>query len=375
MKWRDADGQHKKCLGPASTGKGKPPLGYFRKREAEAALQVQLTDARRGAAARTRTGVTFADAAEDWLQHGEQVRGLKRSTVGDYRSALDRHLLPAFGTRRLEDVTSRTIEVWLRDWIAMNGKQRQARKLVAILHGVLERARKAHGLPSNPAADVEKPRIRYDASAYDFYSPEEVHALVRAAPSEQDGVMFLVAAFAGLRRGELIALRWRDVDFGGSALRVHGNFSHGEVVTPKGNRGRVLPMIPEVAKRLARLSQRERFTGPDDLVFPGPAGGHLDASALRRRFTRARGAAALRPLRFHDLRHTFGSVAINRASIVLVQAWMGHADVQTTSRYLHHKSRADEADLLAGAFEVPGVPSSAPSGGGVLLADEAAGTE
>jgi hypothetical protein len=54
---------------------------------------------------------------------------------------------------------------------------------------------------------------------------------------------------------------------------------------------------------------------------------------------------------------------------------MGHADVQTTSRYLHHKSRADEADLLAGAFEVPGVPSSAPSGGGVLLADEAAGTE
>ena len=61
-------------------------------------------------------------------------------------------------------------------------------------------------------------------------------------------------------------------------------------------------------------------------------------------------AAGLRPLRFHDLRHTFGSLAINRASIVQVQAWMGHADVDTTSRYLHHKSRADDADLLAGAL-------------------------
>jgi integrase-like protein len=55
-------------------------------------------------------------------------------------------------------------------------------------------------------------------------------------------------------------------------------------------------------------------------------------------------------LRFHDLRHTFGSLAINRASIVQVQAWMGHADAKTTMRYLHHKSQEDEAELLADAF-------------------------
>jgi site-specific recombinase XerD len=69
--------------------------------------------------------------------------------------------------------------------------------------------------------------------------------------------------------------------------------------------------------------------------------------------TRARGAdhAKLRTLRFHDLRHTFGSLAINTASIIQVQAWMGHADVNTTMRYLHHKSRADDARLLSAAFE------------------------
>ena len=85
-------------------------------------------------------------------------------------------------------------------------------------------------------------------------------------------------------------------------------------------------------------------------MFAGEAGGYLDGSALRRRYKRARDAAGLRPLRWHDLRHTFGSLAINYASIVQVQAWMGHADIKTTMRYLHHKSRADEAKVLSQAF-------------------------
>jgi integrase len=78
---------------------------------------------------------------------------------------------------------------------------------------------------------------------------------------------------------------------------------------------------------------------------------------VRRRFVAARDAAGLRPLRFDDLRHTFGSLAINRASIVQVQAWMGHADAKTTMRYLHHKSQEDEAELLADAFR----PTRAPA--------------
>jgi integrase len=81
------------------------------------------------------------------------------------------------------------------------------------------------------------------------------------------------------------------------------------------------------------------------------AGEHLDGSALRRRFKKAVKRAGLRELRFHDLRHTFGSLAIDRASIVQVQAWMGHAAVSTTMRYLHHKSHLDEAELLGQAFQ------------------------
>jgi integrase len=150
----------------------------------------------------------------------------------------------------------------------------------------------------------------------------------------------------------LVALRWRDIDFAGSAIRVWGSYAKGALTKPKSGKARVVPMVPDVAASLARLGQREIQTGEDDLVFIGGAGSYLDASALRRRYVNTQKAAGLRPLRFHDLRHTFGSLAINRASIVQVQAWMGHADVDTTSRYLHHKSRADDADLLAGALRI-----------------------
>jgi integrase len=99
-------------------------------------------------------------------------------------------------------------------------------------------------------------------------------------------------------------------------------------------------------------------------VFCSPPGEPLDDSALRRRYKSARDAAGLRPLRFHDLRHTFGSLAINHASIVQVQAWMGHADIKTTMRYLHHTSRADEAELLSVAFAVGAASAAEPSAAG-----------
>jgi integrase len=175
---------------------------------------------------------------------------------------------------------------------------------------------------------------------------------------EQDGILYLTAAFTGLRLGELRALRWRDVDFPGETIRVSRNYAGGAVGSPKSGKVRSVPMIPEVAAVLARLSQRDDHTGDDDLVFVGERGGFLDDSALRRRYAETQKRAKLRPLRFHDLRHVFGSLAIDRASIVQVQAWMGHADVDTTMRYLHHKSRAGDAALLAEAFK-PAEPASA----------------
>jgi integrase len=160
------------------------------------------------------------------------------------------------------------------------------------------------------------------------------------------------AAFTGLRRGELLALRWRDVDFSASAIRVRASYAGGELTTPKSGKVRSVPMAPDVAAALASLGQRDDWTGDDDLVFAGVAGNYLDGSALRRRYAAALRRAGLRPLRFHDLRHTFGTRMIAKADIRRVQEWMGHADIQTTMRYLHYAPRADDAALVADAFRV-----------------------
>ena len=351
-KYRLPDGrQVQKKLGPAWTERGRPPAGYLTKRLAEEWLRDVFDQIRRGTlVGMVRTGATFGDAAEEWLRYVETERGRKASTLADYRSAVRAHLVPAFGEMAIEDITTETIERWLAGELEEGRLSRRSlQKLVVLLNGIFRRARKVWRLPMNPVADVERlaPRSR---PGIDFYSPEEVHALVRAAEGEQDAALFLTAALTGLRMGELLALRWRDVDFQAQSVRVLASYTAGQLGTPKSGLGRTVPMVDEVAQVLARLAGRERWTGPDDLVFAGRAGEHLDGSALRRRFKAARDRAGLRPLRFHDLRHTFGSIAIRTADPREVQEWLGHADFKTTQIYMHYRPRADAAARLSAAF-------------------------
>jgi hypothetical protein len=87
-------------------------------------------------------------------------------------------------------------------------------------------------------------------------------------------------------------------------------------------------------------------------VFVSPTGSYVEGSVLRRRYVAALERAGLRPLRFHDLRHTFGTRMIAKADIRRVQEWMGHADIQTTMKYLHYVPRDEDAALVAEAFRL-----------------------
>ncbi|HEX3854971.1 MAG TPA: site-specific integrase, partial [Polyangiaceae bacterium] len=265
----------------------------------------------------------------------------------------------AFGERLIETIGTDEIEAWragltsvtslrgeddpeLRRALANSSKNR----IVVLLHGILSRAVKVYCLPSNPVSGVERHPVRMTGDI-EVFSPEEVWALVRAAASEQDGAIYLTAAFTGLRRSELLALRWRDIDFAGCTTRVRASYADGALTTPKSGKVRAVPLAPEVALALRRLAARPRFTSADDLVFVGEAGSYSDGSALRRRYQSALAQAALRPLRFHDLRHTFGTRMIAKADIRRVQEWMGHADIHTTMRYLHYAPREEDARLVA----------------------------
>jgi integrase len=356
-KYRLPDGrQVQKKLGPAWVDRGRPAAGYFTKRTAEAWLRAILDEARRGTLpGMVRTGATFADAAAEWLRYVEQDRARKPSTVKGYEILVRTKLLPRFGGEPLEAITPEMIEAWLG---SLGGSASSRTKSLVLMHGIFRRARKVWGLSVNPVADVEKPPI-IRSGDLQVYSPEEVWALVRAAESEQDAALFLTAAFTGLRMGELLALRWRDVDFAASSVRVRASYYAGNLTTPKSGKVRAVPLAPDVATVLAQLGGREHWVAEDDLVFVGATGGYLDGSALRRRYKAALAAAGLRSLRFHDLRHTFGTRMIAKADIRRVQEWMGHADIQTTMRYLHYAPRSEDAALVAEAFRVSAAQSSA----------------
>jgi len=298
---------------------------------------------------------TFADAADEYIRYATEDRGCKPSTIRGYRSQLKAHLLPAFGSMRLEDITETEIERW-RAGITSKRKGKEIsnktkNEQLVLMHAIMRRAAKVWRLPRNPVANVDRFRTRHSGDI-EVFSPEEVWALVRAAASEIDGTIYLTAAFTGLRRGELLALRWRDVDFEGSTIRVRASYAANQLTTPKSGKVRSVPMAPDVALALARLGQRERFTGDDDFVFAGDSGLPPHGDALSKRYEKALAAGGLRRLRFHDLRHTFGTRMIREADIRRVQEWMGHADIQTTMKYLHYESRKEDAELVAKAFRV-----------------------
>jgi integrase len=352
-KYRLPDGrQVKKTLGPAWTQRGRPPAGYFTRRTAEDWLRATLAQAAAGTLpGMVRTGATVADACADYLRYVEKDRERKPSTLRDYESVLRNHVVPNLGGERLEDLTPARVKHWAAAEIGAGRRMtnRTREKVIVVFHGVMERARKVHRLPLNPVAEIERPRSNA-RTELKVFSPEEVMALVRAAADDQDAAIYLTAAFTGLRQGELLALRWRDVDFPASAIRVRMIYTNRRLTSPKSGKVRSVPMAPNVAETLARIGQREHFVDPDDLVFVGIAGGHLDGSALSKRYRAALRRSGLRPLRFHDLRHTFGTRVIAVADIRRVQEWMGHADVQTTMQYLHYVPRPQDAALIGSAF-------------------------
>jgi integrase len=266
-RYRLPDGREvRRRVGPAWTGRGRPAAGFFTHQSAEAWLADILGEARRGTLpGMVRTGATFADAAAEYLRYVEHDRGRKRSTLFDYESVLKTHLLPAFGQRRLEDITTAAIEGW-RAEVSLRRRRdrpltaRTRNKMIVVLHGIFRRACKVWSLPLNPVAQIERfPEL--PSGEIDVFSAEEIHALVRATPDPQDAAMFATAALTGLRMGELRALRWRDVDFVRCVVRVRGSYAMGELTTPKSGKVRSVPLIDGAARLLAVLAQRSRFTG------------------------------------------------------------------------------------------------------------------
>jgi integrase len=340
---------------------------------------------------RQSQGVTFREVAHAYLRWLESVRGAKPSTLVGHRSVLAEpdtpyrrgrgvtlgYVMGALGDRPAAKITTREIEAVLAAVSETGASPRTVNKHRNVIAAVFGYGCKpsTYALPANPAKGADKRREPHPGALL-FYSPEDIEAIARAfedgrhrqrstqscseqdceaqrAEDQQDAELVRVAAYAGLRQGELLALRWSDVDFAGSALNVARAMSAGIESSTKSGHMRRVPLADQAASALARMSQRKRFTSPDDLVFCNVFGRPLDDSALRRRYRRAQTAAGIRPLRFHDLRHTFGSLlAMRGVDIVTIQKAMGHSALATTGRYLHARPASEQAKAFTAAFAV-----------------------
>jgi integrase len=184
-----------------------------------------------------------------------------------------------FGETPIERIAAEDIERWRATLSCSN---RTTQKYLIVLNGIFKRAMKVYKLPGNPMALVERPRVRH-SSEIDVLSASEVRALVAATSTELHKALLLTAAFTGLRMGELLALRWGEVDLTAETIRVVRSFTIGGESSPKSGKPRSVPMVHEVPSALTRIGEREHFATDEDLVFAGAAGGHLDSKDVRAR--------------------------------------------------------------------------------------------
>lgn len=358
------DGSHfMRAIGPAWKSTGRCPDGYFTANTAQQHLDAflaQYKDLTRG------SNPTFNVAADEYLAYLGKHRELRASTLRRYRQIMATDLKPRLGEKHLSDISKRTIldlreELSNRPGFRRGAKEDDEKVLLSastlnqtrtLLIGVYKFAKRVRGY-SGPDPSIEFERAKVKKSSHiDVYSPAEVLALGRAAENEQDAALFVFAGFSGLRRSELRSLRWRDVDFAKSTIFVRGGYTdEGGHGLTKSGKGRSVPLIAQAAKPLEDLSRRERFTGPDDLVFCTAVGGVLDGAGMFRRFQAAAAKAGLRVLRFHSLRHSYGSMGAQVWPITDLKQYMGHSSIQTTLIYIHFKEKSEAASQLSALID------------------------
>lgn len=286
--------------------------------------------------------------------------GRKRSTLTAVRSALDVRLVPFFGDKGLDSYKDKDVQrfVTLLEGDGLSNKT--IRNYVGVLSSLLRYAQRRKLASGNPCDRVELPAKAIYDSDIRFLDPVDVEALVRSAVSGPygsiDRALYMTAAMTGLRQGELLALRWRDVDWGAQRVRVRQKYVLGEFGTPKSRRSeRSVPMADAVGGELDRLYRSGDEPADDALVFADPHTGEpLQRGALMRRYRRALKAAKLdHTLRFHDLRHTFGTrMAASGVSMRTLQEYMGHRDIQTTQIYADYAPSVHEVAQVNAAFAV-----------------------
>jgi integrase len=354
---------------------GRRKSFYARTRqEAARRLAEALRDRDRGVPVGLDARQTVSQYLERWL--ADVVRpGVRPSTYASYAGHVRNHLIPTLGGVRLAQLTPQQVQAVLTQKLAEGLSPRTVQYLRAVLRRALAQALKWGLVARNVVPLTEPPKV--PRPAVQPLTAEEARQFLAAVRGDRLEALYVLALTLGLRQGELLGLRWSDVDLDAGTLRVTHALQRIDgvyrLVEPKTTAARrVLPLPPTAAAalrahRTRQLTERLRL-GPawqdpiPDLVFTRPDGRPLEGTAVTQRFQRQLAAAGLRRVRFHDLRHSCASLLVAQGVPTrVVMEILGHSQVSTTlGIYAHVLPGMQQTALAQLDALVTGPPPSPP---------------
>jgi integrase len=322
------------------------------------AFQAELRAKRaRGEQVARPSKLTFAEVAEQWFTSKHRLRAWTRK---NYRASLDRVLLPRFGAMRVAAITVEDVAALIRDLDKQGLATAYIENHLKPLTGTLSFAVRRRLIAANPCTLLtrdDRPERRERKTDH-VWNDEEIEALISAAeqlsgqPASRYNYapLLRMACFTGLRLGELLGLRWQDVDFQEGVLHVRRQYTRlGEYSPPKTKAAlRRIPLPPDMVQFVRELRVRSQHSQDEHPVFASASGRPLShRNATRRGFEKAAQHAGIEGVSFHSMRHAFASRMIDRGiSSTVLAALMGHeSSTITERRYIHlfDRQRTDDA--------------------------------
>ena len=255
-------------------------LGDIPKRQASQILSDKMRVAGERNAEIPKPPVSFKEHAQKWER--DIVPLYKYSTQKGHKWILNTHVIPRFGAMMLPAVTTREIQSWITQLLAEDYAAHTIAHFHEVLSAVLNTALKWAEIPKNPALDVSLPKLTLKRGKW-ILTPKQAGDLAGAL-SPKPRIMVVVALTTGMRRGELLALRWRNIDEENDCLKVSEAVYDDQFDTPKTKAGiRVIPLPDPVLTMLREWKSKTKRTAPEDLVFGTRTGKPADSNNILNR--------------------------------------------------------------------------------------------